>query len=219
MLRVKVCGITRAEDALAACALGADAIGFIFYERSPRYIAPEHAAAIGAQLPSHVSRVGVFVTGDAQQISQTADRAGLDAIQLHGDQSPALLQQLEDFIRIKVFRMREGAANSIAAFSAHAEAFLLDTYDRRQPGGTGRAFDWSAASRFAQTRPVILAGGLAAGNVAEAVRRAHPYAVDLNSGVEARPGIKDHDRLRAAFHQLCEFRREWQPAAQKFPLA
>ncbi|HHX41983.1 MAG TPA: phosphoribosylanthranilate isomerase [Armatimonadetes bacterium] len=206
--RVKVCGITRVEDALAAVAAGADALGFVFAP-SPRRVTPEKARQIISVLPPLVTPVGVFVNSPAAEVAEVARAAGLRAIQLHGDESPEdardLRAQTTAWI-VRAFRVR--GEETLAEIHRHhdcCEAILLDTYMAGAAGGTGRVFDWTlAAQASAFGRPVFLAGGLHPGNVAEAVRQVRPYAVDLSSGIEAAPGVKDPERLRALIAQIRE---------------
>lgn len=193
---VKICGITNAEDALAAAAAGANALGFIFYEGSPRCIRFADAAAIMRQLPSHVVKVGVFVNPDPGVVREAIRSCGLNLLQFHGDEPPAFCLQF-GLMTMKAFRVRD--AGSLSALSQYAtDAWLLDTYAPGKPGGTGEVFDWELA-RAAQRlgRPIFLAGGLTPENVAEAVRQVRPCGVDVSSGVEAAPGRKDLERVRA----------------------
>ena len=201
MVRVKICGITNRADALCAVENGADALGFIFYARSPRYIPPERAAEIVRGLPPFATPVGVFVNEARERIDAILKLAGLRAVQLHGDEPPeACLGYSVPVIRA----FRVGAGFDAAALRAcPADAFLLDTAKAGLYGGTGEAFDWALAREAASCGRIILAGGLTADNVAEAIRAVRPYAVDCGSGVEAEPGRKDHNKL-AAF--LCAAR-------------
>ncbi|MCL4534758.1 MAG: phosphoribosylanthranilate isomerase [Bacteroidetes bacterium] len=194
-VKVKVCGITSLEDALAALQAGADALGFIFVPDTPRCVAPGLVREIVEQLPPFVTKVGVFADADLEHVRETMAECGLDLAQLHGGESPAYCEAL--FPRdIKSFRVKD--AGSLAEMDRYpAAAYLLDTYVAGVPGGTGRSFDWRLARGAAAQRPIVLSGGLTPENVAEAVRTARPYAVDVGSGVEARPGVKDHEKLRA----------------------
>lgn len=193
-VRIKVCGLTRPEDALLACRLGADAAGFIFYKKSPRYICPEEAGRITALLPPFVSRVGVFVDESPERVRDVFRIAGLDIAQLHGQEPPESLPHYPGRI-IKAFRVQ--GQESLQELSRYSpDAFLLDTYRPGQPGGTGAIFDWSVAVQAKQAGPVILAGGLGPDNIAEAIRTVEPYGVDVSSGVESEPGIKDPEKLR-----------------------
>jgi phosphoribosylanthranilate isomerase len=205
MIPVKVCGITRPEDAELAVELGAAALGFIFYRPSPRYVAPERVAAIVRGLPPYVTTVGVFVKEQPAAMNAIAELARLDRIQLHGDEPYAWVEGLSR-PAYRAFRLKE-AADVKAVEEAPDRQVLLDTYLPGQYGGTGRAFDWSWArglvERLArQGRRVILAGGLTPGSVAEALREVRPHALDISSGVEAEPGVKDEQKLRALFRAL-----------------
>jgi phosphoribosylanthranilate isomerase len=199
MLRIKICGITNLEDALLAADLGVDALGFIFYPPSPRSVAPDAARDIIAQLPPFVTTVGVFVDEDAATVQELAARVGLDWLQLHGKETPEYCRSLDRRV-IKVFRIRdESSLADLAAYQGAAQAFLLDTYKKGQVGGTGETFNWDLAREAKKYGPIILAGGLTAENVARAIAAAQPRAVDLASGVEAYPGKKDPEKLRAFF--------------------
>lgn len=192
--RVKICGITREEDALAAVAAGADAIGLVFYPPSPRHVTLEQAAAITRRLPPFVTVVGLFVNADAETIraSVAAGRVGL--IQFHGQECPDYCGQ-HGLPWIKALRMKDDLdLDRAAADYAAAAALLLDAYRPGVPGGTGETFDWQRIPPQLAER-VVLAGGLNPDNVTEAVRRVRPYAVDVSGGVEAQPGIKDAARI------------------------
>ena len=198
MTHVKICGITNLEDALAAIEAGADALGFNFYRHSPRFREPRAARQIIAQMPDKVSCVGVYVNEDApEQVARIADEAGVDIVQLHGDESPEFCRALRQTHRvIKALRVSESFASE-NALSYEAEAILLDAYSPRSHGGTGSVFDWAVARR---TREIVsqlyLAGGLAPENVREAINHVEPYAVDACSLIERAPGRKDHGRMR-----------------------
>ena len=199
MVRIKICGITDLEDALLAADLGADALGFIFYPPSPRSVSPDTARGIIAQLPPLVTTVGVFVDEDAATVKELAVAAGLDWLQLHGRETPEYCRSLDRRV-IKAFRIQdEKSFASLAAYRGAAQAFLLDTYKKGQVGGTGEVFNWDLARRARQYGPIILAGGLTPANVARAIAAAQPQAVDVASGVEARPGKKDPEKLKAFF--------------------
>jgi phosphoribosylanthranilate isomerase len=198
MVRVKICGITNLDDALASVDAGAHALGFNFYQQSPRYIEPARARNIIEQLPPSLLCVGVFVNvPDAQQVRLTAAEAGVQAIQLHGDESPAYCQELRDLFVIKAFRVKSDFDPAQAA-RYETEAVLLDGFSPVAFGGAGQDFDWSIAKR---TRPVVgklfLAGGLDEKNVATAIKSVQPYAVDACSGLETVPGHKDVAKVRA----------------------
>jgi phosphoribosylanthranilate isomerase len=202
MVRIKICGITNLEDALLAAELGADALGFIFYAKSPRYVAPEAAREIIAQLPPFVAAVGVFVDEPAAVVQELAVRVRLDWVQLHGQESPDYCRNLGRKV-IKGFRIQdEDSLRRLAGYQGAAQALLLDTYKKGQVGGTGTAFDWRLAREARQYGRIILAGGLNPENVAQAIEVAGPDAVDTASGTEAAPGKKDPARLRAFFRAV-----------------
>lgn len=190
MVRVKVCGITSLEDALAAIRFGADMIGFVI-AKSPREVGPETVREIVCELPP-VLTVGVFVNSSVQWINDVKDFCGLDAVQLHGDETEDEVTR----VRGRVFKaVRVGGGATLGKDAYPSATLLLDTYSREAHGGTGRTFDWNAAVEIARTRPIILAGGLTPENVALAVETVHPYAVDASSGTESEPGRKDHEKL------------------------
>lgn len=193
-VRVKICGITRAEDALAAVECGADAIGLVFAD-SPRRITPEEAAEITRSLPAFVCPVGVFVDADVDEVRRTAADAGLHAVQLAGRETPEYVRGLDGVDVIKCIHV---AGSDDIARTAEYEGcdILLDTASPRAAGGTGEVFPWEFAVELAARRRIILAGGLRPDNVADAVRRVRPWAVDVSSGVESRPGIKDAGKIR-----------------------
>jgi len=179
--------------------LGADALGFIFYAKSPRHVAPEIARSIIAQLPPFVAAVGVFVDEAAAVVQELAGRVGLDWVQLHGQESPDYCRNLERKV-IKGFRIQdEDSLRRLAGYQDAAQALLLDTYKKGQVGGTGETFDWHLARKAKQYGHIILAGGLTSENVAQAIATASPAAVDTASGTEAAPGKKDPAKLRAFF--------------------
>lgn len=193
--KIKVCGTTRLKDALLAVECGADAIGFIFYKKSPRCVTERAAKEICSKLPPFVHRVGVFVNETAEKINRIADRCGLDAVQLHGDESPAFCKKIKRRV-IKAVRVKD--ASSLKEMPLYSvDAFLLDTYKDNQWGGTGHVFDWELAVRAKKYGPVILAGGLNPRNVKEAVKKVQPYGVDVSSGVELSPGKKDPRKVKA----------------------
>lgn len=195
-VRVKICGITRVEDALAAAAAGADAIGLVFYAKSPRAVDIEQARAILAALPPFVTSVGLFVDAERSELERILASVPLDLLQFHGDES---VQQCEAFGRPYIKALRVKAGDDIAAQVARypsAQGILLDAYVEGVPGGTGEAFDWSLIPQML-SKPLILAGGLRPDNVAEAVSRVRPYAVDVSGGVEASKGVKDVEKVGA----------------------
>jgi phosphoribosylanthranilate isomerase len=195
MVQVKICGITRLEDAQAAVDAGADALGFVFYPPSPRYITPEQAAQIIRALPPFVTTVGLFVDVALDHVNGMAARCGLDRIQLHGRETPEFCRQLTRPV-IKAIRIKN--AESLTHVPDYkVSAYLLDAYvEGALPGGTGASFSWELAARAMPYGPVILAGGLTPENVEVAIAQIRPYGVDVSSGVERAPGIKDHQKVR-----------------------
>jgi len=198
---VKICGVTRASDAQLAAALGASAIGFIFWPQSPRFVEPDVAREIVAGLPPGVVPVGVFVDQPASQVRDIATRVGLGAVQLHGHESVEYAAALREPV-IKAVSVREGFTAAALDVIPAAMTVLLDAHDPVTRGGTGRTIDWTLATAAAARRPLMLSGGLNPDNVRDAVRAVRPYGIDLSSGVESSPGVKDHDRLRALFDAL-----------------
>ena len=195
MTEIKICGITNIGDALCAAACGADAVGFIFHKSSPRYIAPERAKEIIAALPRGITTVGVFVNLEVEEVAQTVADCGLDLIQLHGDESPEYCRRFPPERIIKaVFPRTPEDLRALAAYGVRA--FLVDFREAGRYGGTGKRADWGLAARLRESRPLILAGGLCIENIGEALAAVAPHAVDINSGCERAPGIKDHDRIR-----------------------
>jgi phosphoribosylanthranilate isomerase len=199
MVKVKICGITSLEDALTAVDAGADALGFVFHPASPRHISPEQAAAIIEKLPPFIQTVGLFVNESRDTVNTTADRCGLDLAQLHGDETPDFCRSIKRRI-IKAFRVKDSFSLDSAS-DYRCAAYLLDAWSPAAHGGTGQTFNWEIAAAAAARRPIILAGGLTPDNVAEAVRRVQPYAVDVSSGVECSPGHKDAEKIRAFINQ------------------
>ena len=194
MTKVKICGITSVEDALVAVEAGADALGFVFFDKSPRYLAPEQAAQIIAALPPFVQAVGLFVNAELDFVNRTADLCGLDLVQLHGDESPSYCQSVHRRV-MKAFRVR--GMESLAVLPDYqVSAYLLDAYSPNAYGGTGERFDWDCAIEAKRHGPIVLAGGLDPDNVAAAVAKVAPYAVDVSSGVESQPGRKDPEKVR-----------------------
>lgn len=203
MTHVKICGVTTAEDALLAATLGASAVGFVFWPHSPRYIEPLAARAIVARLPPFITPVGVFVNQPIPTVLAIARFARLGAVQLHGDEAAEEYATLPMRV-IKAMPLRDARDGDAAGEVPPSAMVLLDAYDPGRRGGTGRAVDWSVASSVARQRPVILSGGLHAGNVVEAIAAVNPYGVDVSSGVESSPGRKDPAKLRALFAALRE---------------
>ena len=211
-LFVKICGITRPQDAELAGGLGADALGFVFWPSSPRYIAPEAAAAIAQRIPPPIMKVGVFVDESIDDVARIMDEVGLDAAQLHGHETPEYCRELMALAApkpegrrrvIKAIGMTENGTIDVTPFGPDV-VLLLDAHDAVRHGGTGRTVDWDKAREIALTRSTILAGGLNAANVKLAVQSVRPYGVDVSSGVESAPGVKDPSRLRSFFEALYE---------------
>ncbi len=208
MTRIKICGITNLEDARLAAELGAQALGFIFYPKSPRAITPEAARQIIAQLPPLVLSVGVFVNEAAALVLEVAEMVRLDWVQLHGEEPPEYCRFLYRNV-MKAIRVKDQSSLAqMAPYQGSVRAFLLDTHKSGQRGGTGESFDWSLARQAKEFGPVVLAGGLQPENVTAAIREASPEAVDVASGVEASPGKKDHARMRAFFQAVAAGCRE-----------
>jgi len=193
MIKIKICGITNLEDALAAVEAGADALGFVFFEKSPRNILPEQAAAIIRRLPPFVQTVGLLVNEQVAVINSIADQCGLDIVQLHGEETPEFCASVKRRV-IKAFRVKDQSSlDQIGDYDV--AACLLDTWSPAAHGGTGETFNWEIAAAAAASRCIILAGGLTPENVAEAVTAVRPYAVDVSSGVESAPGSKDRRKM------------------------
>jgi phosphoribosylanthranilate isomerase len=200
--KIKICGITNLPDAQLAVGLGADALGFIFYPKSPRYIPFTKAADICNALPPFIVKVGVFVDELEYEIEKALSECLLNALQFHGDEPPGFCQKFAAK-SIKAIRVRDESSLTAAA-EYDVDALLLDTYTDAERGGTGQTFDWSLAVKAQQilAPPIILSGGLTTANVQEAIRKVRPYAVDVSSGVEREPGKKDPEKLRR-FIELC----------------
>jgi len=196
MTLIKICGITNLDDALATVDAGADALGFNFYRPSSRYIDPHAARRIIEQLPETILTVGVFVNESSESVKTIAQDAGLKALQLHGDESPGYCRKLSDWFVIKTFAVKEGF-DETATSRYEVNAIMLDASHNKLKGGTGQVIDWSTARRIRdQGKPMFLAGGLSPENVAAAIRKVEPYAVDSCSALESIPGKKDHSRVR-----------------------
>jgi len=198
--RVKMCGTTRLEDALFAAGCGVDALGFILFPQSPRNITAENAAKICALLPPFIDRVGVFVDEPLESLEKSVLIAGFSYVQLHGQESTDYCHKLKSKLPhiklLKAFRVGpESKPELFAPYTEYVDGCLLDTYVKGAKGGTGEVFDWSIGAELNLVRPVILAGGLTPLNIEKAITAVKPYGVDINSGVETSPGIKDHDKL------------------------
>ncbi len=194
--RIKICGITQAEDALYCAQVGVDAIGLVFYEPSPRNVTIEQAENIIAVLPSFVTVVGLFMNPEASFVANINQNLPLDVLQFHGQESAAFCDGY-DRPYIKAVAMGDDGAdfNQLVAEYARAQAFLLDSHKTGKAGGSGEIFDWLKIPGQLD-KPLILAGGLTPDNVQSGIHKAHPYAVDCSSGVELKPGIKDHGKIR-----------------------
>lgn len=200
MVKVKICGVTNLEDALLACKLGAAALGFIFYRKSPRYVQPEGARAIIQAVPPFVTTVGVFVNEPLAEVKQVIQVLSLNVVQLHGDETPEYCSQISHPY-LKVFRVKDDFDVETLT-NYQASGFLLDTYDDSNYGGTGVAFDWQIARKAREYGRIVLSGGLSPSNVLQAITFVQPYAVDVGSGVEAYPGKKDHQKLKSFFSEI-----------------
>jgi phosphoribosylanthranilate isomerase len=198
-VRVKICGITNPEDAVAAVDEGADAVGFVFHRKSPRYVAPQVVKSIVASLPPFILPVGVFVNEEVKVVRDVMDSCGLALAQLHGDESAGYCETLGRPV-VKAIRLKDRASLlALAEYKGRAQVrgFLLDAFVPEVYGGTGHTTDWSIAAELAMSVTVILSGGLTPDNVAAAMRTVNPYGVDVSSGVENGPGKKDHGKIRA----------------------
>ena len=193
-VKVKICGMTNLKDVKVAVDDGVDAVGFIFYKKSPRSVTMQAVRKIVLELPPFVDSVGIFVNETAEQINKIADRCNLDRVQLHGNESPTFCKKIRRRV-IKAIRVKD--IQSLKKLSDYpVSSFLLDTFSEDQYGGTGRVFDWNLAYPAKKYGPIILAGGLTPNNVRQAIQRIQPYGVDVCSGVESQPGIKDHKKMQ-----------------------
>jgi phosphoribosylanthranilate isomerase len=208
MLRIKICGITRIEDAVAALECGADALGFVFHSKSPRAITPDKARAIVSELQPFINSVGVFVNKEKSEVERIADHVGLNTIQLHGSESPEDCTMCKTII--KAIRIRELIDLEPLNHYKTVSAFLLDTYSPHSIGGTGQIFNWEIAVEAKKFGKIILAGGLNPDNVEEAVRLVLPYGIDVSSGVEGREkGKKDYKKLRLFIERARKASRDY----------
>ncbi len=197
--KVKMCGVTNLDDAQAAVEAGADAVGFVFYRTSPRYVEPTVVKGIVASLPPFVIPVGVFVNEEAKVVRDLMDDCGLSLAQLHGDET-ALYCETLGRPALKAIRLRDRASlSALAEYQGRAgvRGLVIDTFSAETYGGTGQVVDWGLAAEVAKASRILLAGGLTPENVGEAIRKVRPYGVDVSSGVEASPGKKDHEKVRA----------------------
>ena len=200
--RIKMCGVTREKDVEAGIAIGLDALGFIFYPKSPRHVEPDFVRNVVAKMPPFVDCVGVFVDSEREELEEIVGYCGLSHAQLHGKENPKYCERVERFVSpcrvIKAFRVsQESKASDFTPYDNTVHGYLLDTYVKGSAGGTGETFDWTLIDKLVLRRPMILAGGLSPENVTEGIQTVAPFAVDVNSGVESEPGIKDHDKLAA----------------------
>jgi phosphoribosylanthranilate isomerase len=200
---VKVCGITRQEDAEVAIGLGARALGFLFWPRSPRFIEPARARGIVATLPPFVTPVGLFVNQPLEEVNAIAADVGLGAVQLHGDETVEYAARIARPVVKALSIVHQGDLTTVGGWPLRVVP-LLDAHDPEQRGGTGRTVNWDLAANVAARRPVLLAGGLRPENVREAISRVRPFGIDVSSGVESAPGIKDHERLMAFFEAISQ---------------
>lgn len=200
-IRIKMCGITRLDDALVAADAGVDALGFIFYEKSPRYISPDDMRVIMEQLPPFVDVVGVFVDKKRSEVEEIIHYCSLNYVQLHGSESVKYCERLSRKSApcrvIKAFRVTKAMqSEDITPYAPFVAGYLLDAYVKGEPGGTGTVFDWDIITQLSMDRPYILAGGLNVDNIEQAIQLAAPSAIDVSSGVEVQPGVKDHALVR-----------------------
>jgi phosphoribosylanthranilate isomerase len=209
MVRVKICGVTKPEDAKLAAELGAHAIGFNFHDQSPRSITPHSATELIRRLPPFVVPVGIFVNWAEEPVLALCKALKLAVAQLHGDESAKIVDRIARHVQvIKALRLGQGTTGPDFSRYRSASAFILDTAASGQYGGTGTTGNWHLARPAAQSQRIILAGGLTPENVGEAIRIVRPYAVDVASGVESRPGKKDPAKLRAFFEEVSRASRE-----------
>jgi len=205
MVRVKICGITNERDALAAVKYGAWALGFVFYAKSPRYVTPAKAKAIIQRLPPFVTAVGVFVNEQLSVVKRIAEFCGLNALQFHGDETPAYCQKFKGYKTIKAFRIKDKFdPRNISRYKV--DAYLLDAFHEKLFGGSGQTFNWDFIEDHKKlNKPVILSGGLSPRNVAQSISKVKPYAIDVSSGVEQSPGKKSDKFIREFFYECHHF--------------
>ena len=194
--KVKICGITNLEDALAGFFSGADALGFVFYKRSPRYIDPLKARDISGILPKKIKRVGVFVNADIPSVKRIAKLCALDMLQFQGQESSAYCQKFKGYKVIKAFRIAApGDLDKVSEYKTFA--YLFDNFSKSQPGGTGKKFNWKILAQAVKMKPIVfVSGGLTAGNVRQAIKLLKPDWVDVSSSLESKPGKKDHQKIK-----------------------
>ncbi|MFZ5800860.1 MAG: phosphoribosylanthranilate isomerase [Candidatus Omnitrophota bacterium] len=198
-VKVKICGITNLTDARAAVRIGADYLGFVFYPKSPRYILPQKAKLFIAKLPRRINKVGVFVNEEARTVKRIAGLCGLDVLQFHGNEGVSYCRKFPGYQIIKAFRIKD-KIDLRRILKYYVDGYLLDTYCQGNFGGTGKNFDWELLRQAAGKIPFLfLSGGLNSNNVAAAIRKIHPFAVDVSSGIESRPGKKSPRLLKEFF--------------------
>jgi len=212
-VRIKICGITRSVDAIAAVQAGVDALGFIFFKESKRYIDPEEARYIIDHLPPFVDIVGVFVDKKRREVEEIIDYCQLDYAQLHGEESPKYCDRLRRAVSpcqvLKAFAVNsELTAERIEPYKPYVKGFLLDTYQKGKSGGPVKVFDWSIIDKLYLQKPFLLAGGLNVENITQALESAAPYAVDVNSGLEQAPGIKDEKLISAFIRKVRDYEEQ-----------
>jgi len=199
--RVKICGITNSDDALAAVNYGADALGFVFYDKSPRFLDIEPAISIFNDIPPFINKVALFVNANSNYINTVLEKLSIDVLQFHGDEDEAFCSSFNKPY-LKAIRMRDSTnLNVLAEHYSSASGLLLDAFDTTQYGGTGQAFNWGLIPKQCDL-PIILAGGLTIQNVYSAVKSTHLYAVDVSSGVEKNKGVKDHQLIKQFMHEV-----------------
>jgi phosphoribosylanthranilate isomerase len=195
VIRIKICGITRTADAIAAVGYGACALGFNFYQDSPRYIEPEEAGNIIRQLPPFISAVGIFVNAMKDRIDSVIEKSNIDTVQLHGDETPEFCAQFSGVKIIKAFRIKK--ESDLARMEEYSvNGYLIDAYHPELYGGSGFCFPWEILESIKSSKPLIVAGGLTPSNVGRLLETFEPYGVDVCSGIELKPGIKDHDAMK-----------------------
>lgn len=202
-IKVKICGITNPEDAQVAVSAGADALGFIFYAKSPRFVEPKVAKHIISELPPFIFPIGVFVNETHQGVRTIMEECGLAFAQLHGDETPAYCESLERPV-LRGIRLKDrGSFLAMAEYRGRAgvRGFVVDAFSASAYGGTGETTDWELAAEAAEAAPILLAGGLVPENVQEAIQKVKPYGVDVSSGVEVSPGKKDPAKVLAFIHE------------------
>lgn len=209
-IRIKMCGVTRLVDALVAVEAGVDALGFIFHPKSPRNIDPEQVRLIIEELPPFIDTVGVFVDKNRNEVEEIVQYCRLNYAQLHGEENPKYCERLVRFAApcqvLKAFRVNSSlTAADVEPYDPYVRGYLLDTFHGQMAGGTGETFDWSLIEKLRLKRPLLLAGGLNADNILEALTSVQPYGVDVNSGVEQKPGIKDHALIEKFIGQIRVF--------------